>query len=348
MRVFLTGATGFIGRPLAAALVARGWTVVALVRRPESAEARAVAAGGAICVAGDVTDRESMRAAMAGADLVVHNAGHYELGVDAPGRERMTATNVAGTDHVLGLARELGVPRTLYVSTAFAFGDTGAPLRDETFVRTAPVGSHYERTKTEAHALALEHQRRGLDLVIACPNGVIGPNDHSVWGYFVRLYVNGLMPPVAWAPDAVYSLVHVDDLVGGLVLAAERGRLGETYFLCGESRPVREHLGFWGLRPGAMAVRAWLPAGLAKWACWPVEPFERMAGLPAVLSRESVTASTGSLNYSSGKAKRELGWTHRTAERMWLDTIDGELALLRTRARRDLRSRLRPVEPAVA
>jgi dihydroflavonol-4-reductase len=260
----------------------------------------------------------------------------------------MRAINVDGTDHVLGLALELGVPRAVYVSTVFALGETGSQIRDETFERATPCRSQYESTKTEAHALALEYQRRGLALIIACPNGVIGPDDHSVWGYFLRLYINRLMPPVAWAPDAVFSLVHVEDLAAGLALAAERGRPGDQYFLCGEPCSVRHHLGCWRQRPGAMAVRVWVPPALARWACWPVEPFQRMAGLPAFLSRETVTASAGSLHYSGAKARRELGWTHRTAERMWLDTIDGEMELLRRRTRRDLRSRLRPAGPGLA
>jgi uncharacterized protein YbjT (DUF2867 family) len=66
MKVFLTGGTGFIGQPLTRQLLARGWEVIALVRKPDSAQARALSAMGARCVAGDVTDRESMRAGMTG------------------------------------------------------------------------------------------------------------------------------------------------------------------------------------------------------------------------------------------------------------------------------------------
>ncbi|HLE30263.1 MAG TPA: NmrA family NAD(P)-binding protein [Anaerolineales bacterium] len=81
MKVFLTGSTGFIGQPLTRSLIARGWNVVALVRRPDSPQARALIKIGAQCAAGDVTDRESMRAGMTGADIVIHNAAWYELGV---------------------------------------------------------------------------------------------------------------------------------------------------------------------------------------------------------------------------------------------------------------------------
>src|SRR5919201_1365119 len=135
MKVFLTGGTGFIGQPLTKSLLARGWNVVALVRKPDSPPARALTRMGAQCIAGDVTDRESMRAGMTGADIVVHNAGWYEVGVHKSARALMHTINVTGTENVLSLAQELGIPRTVYVSSGAYYGDTGLQARDETFQR---------------------------------------------------------------------------------------------------------------------------------------------------------------------------------------------------------------------
>ncbi len=69
-----------------------------------------------------------------------------------------------------------------------------------------------------------------------------------------------------------------------------------------------------------------------------------MLGLPALLSRETVVASSTNWYFSSEKAKHELGWTHRSAEAMWSSTIDEELELLAGRQKRDLLSRLKPIE----
>lgn len=344
MKIFLTGGTGFIGKQLVRSLRARGWEVTALVRNPDSPQARALTKTGTQCVPGDILDRESMRPGMTGADMIVHNAGHYEYGLTADGKKRMRDINVRGTDTVLGLARELRVPRTIYVSTTQAFGDSGQELRDETFVRQAPCRTWYEQTKTDAHAIALRHQEQGLPLVIVCPNGVIGPNDHSVFGYFVRMYLNRMMPPLAWAPRTMFSFVHVDDLAEGIALAAEKGRTGETYLLTGESRSLREHLGFWAMKPGAFPARLWLPAWLMAALFWPLEPLQRLAGLPAFMSRETIRAGATNFNYSSDKAQRELGWNHRSAQDMWFSTIDGEIALMSKRIRRTLASLLNPSE----
>jgi len=342
MKIFLTGGTGFIGQPLTQSLIARGWNVVALVRKPDSPQARALIKIGAQCVAGDVTDRESIRAGMTGVDIVIHNAGNYEFGLDASGRRRMHAVNVTGTENVLSLALELGVPRLVYVSSTMYYGETSSEACDESYRRQKPYYSYYEQTKAEAHTVALQYQQRGLPLVIVCPNGVTGPNDHVAAGYFLRMYLNRLMPPYAWAPDIISSLVHVNDAAEGIALAAEKGRFSETYLLAGEPHRRRDVARYWNARPGGFKIRFYIPNWLA-WAMFaPLEPLQRLVGLPAFISRETVTASV-SLNYSSDKAKRELGWTHRSAQAMWTDTIDGELKLLASRQKRDLVSRLKPV-----
>jgi len=218
---------------------------------------------GAHLTTGDVTDRESMRAAMSSSDIVIHNAGFYEFGINTGSKQRMQSINVQGTENVLGLALELGVQRSIYVSTAWAFGDSGSQLRDETFTRNTPCRTVYEQTKTDAHDIAAQYQECGLPLIIVCPNGVIGPNDHSIFGYLLRLYLNKLMPPMAWSPQSTFSLVEVNDLVKGITLVVKKGRTKETYLLCGESKRMREHFGFWARKPGAFAVKIWLPVRLA-------------------------------------------------------------------------------------
>ena len=76
----------------------------------------------------------------------------------------------------------------------------------------------------------------------------------------------------------------------------------------------------------------------------PLEPVQRLAGLPAFISRETVVATSISYNFSSLKAQRELGWIYRPVKTMWLDIIGEELNLLASRQKRDLVSRLKPVE----
>ncbi len=345
MNVFLTGGTGFIGQRLTKALLARGWAVTALVRNPDHAAAQVLRRWGVTLAAGDLAERTALATAMRGADLVVHNAGQYEFGVNREGRRRMQIANEQGTGNTLGLALELGIPRTVYVSTVLAFGDSGPGPRDETFRRQAACWTAYERSKTAAHEIALDLGARGLPLIIVCPNAVVGPNDHSIWGYFQRLYLNRMMPPVASSPDSVVCCVHVDDLAEGIALAAEKGRPGETYLLGGEPKTFRETMAIWAQTPGGFLPRIWLPAWLSAASFAPLEPLQRLLGLPAFLSRESMRAAAINYHFSSAKARRELGWTCRPAEAMWLGTLTRELELRRIhRTGQSWVRRLKPLE----
>lgn len=332
MRVFLTGGTGFIGRRLTERLLARGWQVTALVRRPDSPEAQELAALGAALARGDVTERESLRAPMQGADIVVHNAGIYDLAPDRAGQARMRAVNVDGTANTLGLAAELGVPRIVHVSSVVAFGPTGPELRDETYQRAVPPSSLYEATKTEAHAIAAGLQRRGAPVIIVCPSQVIGPGDHSDWGFFQRLHVRGLMLPAGWAAEAIHTMTHVDDVAEGIALAAERGRPGGCYILAGEALRVREVMGIWASHPGGLRVQIWLPQWLAMAVATMAEPILRLLGLPVFLSREAVRGLASHLHYSGARAREELGATFRGQSQMWAETLAAERERLRRKA----------------
>jgi dihydroflavonol-4-reductase len=331
MRVFLTGATGFIGQPLAWAMLHRGWEVTALVRQTDTTAARLLRQAGVKLVVGDLLaiERSALLESMRGVDLVFHNAGWYELGLAARDRPAMHAVNVDATDTILGLAVLLAVPKIVYTSTTTALGDTRGELADEHFERQAPVHSYYEETKAEAHALARRYQSRKAPLVIVCPAQVIGPGDHAPFGYFARLYVRGRLPPATWAPEAVYTMAHVEDVAEAMVLAAEKGRPGETYFLGGTSLTMRELVATWKATPGGLKPFLWLPRPLAWLTGLAAEPVLRLLGQPAFLSREVVEASYVCFRYSSARAESELGARFRPAEQAWRDTLDAERAARR-------------------
>ncbi len=342
MKVFMTGATGFIGQAVTRELIKKGWDVTALVRRPDSPQGKAVTALGAQVIQGDILNLDSMQEPMRGADIVIHNAAMYEYGVAGEQKQRMTDINVTGTDNVLSLAMEHEIPRTIYISTTLSFGVTpnDKPI-DETFVPEQPFPNHYAQTKTEAHELAMEYQKKGLPLITVCPNAVIGPNDHSVFGYFLRMYINGLMTPFAWDPSVKLSTIHVDDLANGIVLATEKGQLGEVYILSGEALTRHEMLNIWGAKPGGFKVRFYLPTVVVGIQFILIAPLLRLIGLPAFLSWETVQASNSYT--SSQKAQDELGWSYRSAEDAWIDVIDAEIKLKQERGTRNPIKLLKPV-----
>ena len=149
MRIFLTGATGFIGGRLARRLQSAGHAVTALVRSPE--KAADLAALGIALAPGDITDAESVKAGMRGAQRVFHVAAWYKVGVRD--RSMAWAINVEGTRNVLRAMDELGVEKGVYTSTLAAFSDTHGVVVDESF--RPPPGtrwlSEYDRTKASGH-----------------------------------------------------------------------------------------------------------------------------------------------------------------------------------------------------
>ncbi|WP_310565155.1 NAD-dependent epimerase/dehydratase family protein [Hydrogenophaga sp.] len=331
MNIFLTGATGYIGQALVRQLRGRGWSVTTLVREPSGAAAQWLTGMGCRLVRGDVTRPDGLAQAMAGADVLIHNAGVYELGSDRALRVRMQAANVQGTDHVLAAAHSAGVPRSVYVSTVWALGPSGTGQADESHPHDGRYRTPYERSKVEAHQVALRWRERGLPLAIAMPNAVIGANDHSVWGYFLRLYLLGWLPPMAWARRSVYGLVDVEALASGIALMAERAPMGEDYLFCGPPQSVGAVFDHWGRHPGGWKRRLWMPAWFMRLQFMSMEPLQRMLGLPAFMSRETVDASSVHLNYSAAKAQRELGWQHPGAAAMWDRVITEERALMQDR-----------------
>lgn len=346
MQVFLTGSTGFIGQALVRTMRGRGWNVTALVRDPDAAAGRWLAGQGVRLVRGDVTQPAGLREAMQGADAVVHNAGVYEFGANRALVERMRAVNVDGTRHVLGAAREAGVARTVCVSTVWAHGPRGPEAGDERSPRRRSAVNAYALTKFDAHDEALRERERGLPLSIVMPNAVVGANDHSVFGHLLRLYLMKRLPPVAWGADSVFAMVDVHALADGICRAAERAPMGEDYFLCGQPQTIRQMLGHWARHEGGIAPLLWLPGWLMKLQLGPLEPLQRWAGLPAFLSREAVSSGLCHLNYSSAKARRDLGWSPPDPTPMWDRIIEEERRLLAQRRGFLDRLKVMPLAPA--
>ena len=325
MRVFLTGGTGFIGRALVGALRGRGWPVTVLVRDLDGKAAAELRSAGATLAEGDILDAESMRGAMTGADAVIHNAGWYELGVGGDGAERrMRSINVDGTRNTLSLAHDLGVPRIVHVSSIVALGPTGDACRDESFSRTAPPPNAYERTKAEAHEVALELVGKGAPIAIAMPGSVFGAGDHANIGILQRMYVRGFAPPLTIGGRYRRAQVHVDDCAEGMALIAEKGKPGEAYLLTAGAPSYDETYAIWATTPGGLRPLAGMPRWMAVTAAALAEPVQRALRLPNLLSTEAARAAFCHYDYSGEKARRELGWAPGDLRARWLETMAEE------------------------
>lgn len=320
MKVLLTGGTGFIGGHLARALRARGDDVVALVRDP--GRARALRDLGCSVVSAALTDRAAVEAAAAGCELAFHAAAMYEIGVTRARCREMLQANVTGTETVLDACAAAGVARIVYVSTVNVFGNTRGQMAGESHARDPSQGflSCYDETKYLAHQAALERSARGAPLLIACPSVVYGPGDRSELGNQIARAARGELPFVALGGLGVMA-AYVEDVVAGLLLVAQRGRIAQTYILAGDKTTMRGLIDAaaraGGVRPPRFELPGWVVAASA-----PFGPLlHHLAGMPPNLLEVYRAAAGVTYWASDGKARRELGYTTRPLEQGMAQTV---------------------------
>ena len=317
MKVFVTGATGFIGKYLIAQLLEKGVEVNGLVRDLE--KAKYLEEQGVKLYQGDITDIESMRDGMTGCDVVYHMAGYYKLGAN-DAKEKADRINIDGTRNVCSLALELKIPKFVYVSTLATYGDTkGKAVLEEQQPATAPTTSHYDRTKWQAHKIVKGFIAKGLPAVITMPGIVFGIGDHSVYGEALDFFLKGWLFVVPGYETGL-TYVHVKDVAAALILAAEKGKPGE-YITSGPCFTVGELFDLWAEVSGRRAPKIRIPAAFIR-PSWPVmQLIGYLIPLPQLLSGE-VTRIIGVTYYGdSSKVKRELGWEPQPVRQRLIETL---------------------------
>jgi dihydroflavonol-4-reductase len=323
MKVFVTGGTGFIGGHVVRHLRDRGDEVVALVRSPDKGDPlREI---GCDLEGGDLSDQGAVREGMRGCDAVIHGAAVYEVGIPKGEREAMYEANVLGTERVLRTALDERVPKVVYVSTAAAFGNTRGRVVDETYRHPGTdFTSYYEETKVKAHQIARRLiDDEGLPCVIVQPGGVYGPGDHSAVGTQMNQFLAGRMPLIAF-PDLGMNMVHVDDVAAGVLLALDRGIVGEQYVLGGQITTMRELIETLARVSGKKAPTRAVPTTLLK-AMTPIGPVVgKVMGQPPNLS-ELISSADGVTFWAKhDKAMAELGYSPRGLEQGLRDTLEAE------------------------
>ena len=319
MKAFVTGGTGFVGSRVVKKLRHRGDEVVALVRDP--AKATDLLSDGVELVEGDLSSDDAIRGGMAGCDGVFHIGAVYKVGVPKSEHEPMWEANVRGTERVLDAAAHAGVARIVYISTGNVFGDTKGAVVDETFQRDESEGflSYYDETKYRSHELVRERIAQGAPIVIVQPGVIYGPGDHSEVGNLLDQLRTGKLK-MRMFPDSRYNFVFVDDVADGIVLAYDKGQIGEAYLLGGELASMDDLYSKAAAAMDKKPPRMAMPVGLAK-ASAPLGPIVGpMMGFPPNM-RELVKTSDVTITFKDDKARRELGYDGRPLEAGLRETV---------------------------
>jgi nucleoside-diphosphate-sugar epimerase len=303
LRVALTGASGYTGGHLLAALRARGDEVAVLVRPRSLTDA--VRSQASSVVEGDLCDQAAIDRLVAGQDAVLHVAAVYRTAGHADDYYR--EVNVRGTGRLLEAAARRGVRRFVHTSTVGVHGHVAHPPADEAAPK-AP-GDIYQETKAEAEALAFDyHARRGVPVVVLRPGAIYGPGETRLLKLF-RAIARGRYAIVG-SGRTFYHPVFIDDLVQGYLLALDRPEaVGEAFLVCGPSYASQSELAALIARhTGGRVLPFRIPARPIQWAGDLVEAICVPLGLEPPLHRRRVDFWTKSRAFTIEKARRRLGY----------------------------------------
>ena len=306
MKVFLTGATGFVGHHVARALAAEGAELRLLVRKSSNLANLEGIPGDTHL--GDLGQPETLRPALADCDAVMHVAADYRLWIRDP--EAMYRANVDGTRDLLKMAREAGVKRVVYTSSVATmhFRTDGIVVNEDTPVSLADMVGHYKRSKFLAEQYAIAAAQDGQQVVILNPTTPIGPHDAKPTPTG-RIFVDFLNRRFPAYMDTGLNLVDVGEVARTHVLALTKGAPGRRYILGGENLTLKQILDKMSAISGIPSPTVEIPfAVAATYAFFEEIITGRVRGKEPRATLEEVRMGRKKMFASSARAQQELGF----------------------------------------
>ena len=323
-RIFITGATGFIGQQLTQRLADEGNQVVALIRslsRQDELQHNNVE-----LIEGDLFSSEALDRAMQNVDEVYHLAAFAKVWAADNSFHRI---NVEGTENVLEAAKNAGVTKVVIASTAGAIGPAiDGPAHEET-TREVDFFNDYERTKYQSEQKALEYVEQGLHIVIANLTRVYGPGLMSTSNsvtFLIDQYARGKWKVMPGDGTSNGNYVFIDDAVNGLILALDKGRSGDRYIIGGDNATYEQFFDTIAQITGKKYQLVKIPygvlLGVGKVQLFMANSF----GIAPRITSGWVRKFLYDWSVSTEKARKELGYSPRSLE----DGVANTLKWLRT------------------
>jgi dihydroflavonol-4-reductase len=306
VRVFITGATGFVGGHVARQYATWGASLRLLTRQTSRLDS--LSGINAEMVKGDLRESEKLRSALTGCDALVHVAADYRLWVRDP--EQMYAANVDGTRELLKLAREVGIQRVVYTSSVATMGfkADGTIVNEDTPVALSDMIGHYKRSKFLGEQEAIQAAKAGQHVIILNPTTPIGAGDAkpTPTGRIIVDFLNKKFPAYV---DTGLNLVDVDEVARMHIVALDRGTPGERYILGGENLTLKQILDRMSAITGLPSPKMRVPHAVAMAFAFFDENFTgKLRGKEPRATVEAVRMGKKMMFASSTKAERELGF----------------------------------------
>ena len=317
--IVVTGATGHIGNVLVRELVARGKAVHALVLPNDNL--KPLEGVGAEIVQGDVTDLKSLEAAFTGAEIVFHLAGIVTIMPRL--RKLLEQVNIQGMRNVISACRNTGVRRLVYTSSIHAIAEPphGTVIDESCKFDPDHVLGDYAWSKAYATCILLDEVKKGgLDAVVCCPTGIIGPWDFAVSniGQLIMDFTSGRLKSYV---KGAYDFVDVRDVANGLILASEKGKSGRHYIFSGAQVQVPELMKELSRDTGYPAPTYEIPHVIARAAGVLASVYYRLLRRKAVFTAYSIDVLRSNSQVTSIRSREELGFTTRPWQKSIKDHV---------------------------
>lgn len=314
----ITGGAGHLGNVLTRELLERGEKVRVLVLPGE--DLKSLEGLDFELVEGNILDRDSLRAAMRGVDVVFHLAGLVSITEEKS--HLLEEVNVEGTRNVIAVAKEMDVKQLVYTSSIHALerAPKGVPIDEQLPFDPANPAGPYDRTKAQASLLVKAASKEGLVTKIVCPTGVLGPFDYrrSEMG---ELILSWMRRGLHFMVEGAFDFVDVRDVAQGQILARDNGKSGETYILGGERIDLPWLHQIVQKVVGRKSPMITFPLPIALIVAPMAEAYYRLTGTKPRITRYSIETVMSNSAISCEKAKQELGYKPRSMVQTVTDTV---------------------------
>ncbi|MCL4377375.1 MAG: SDR family oxidoreductase [Actinobacteria bacterium] len=304
----VTGATGFLGNVLVRELIKKGRHVKAFIRKTSDT----VCLNDCVAekVQGNILEVDSLTRAFKGVEYVYHLAGEISL---MPGTNKiLNEVNFVGTKNVIRACFKSGVKRLIYTSSIHAFRESpvGTPIDESIAFDPENPRGEYDRTKARASLAVMEAANDGLDALILCPTAIIGPYDFRV-SNLGSLFLNYSKNKQKLIVNGAYDFVDVRDVAVGHILAAEKGKKGETYILSGERMTIDDLMKLLRELTNMPGPKYKLPDWLASAIVSIMPLYYKLSGATPVFTPYSLSTIRSNSFISHTKATSQLGYCPR-------------------------------------
>lgn len=315
----VTGGKGHVGFALVKELADRGEKIRLILRSDSSVF------DGIECekVFGDICDMEVLEKAFDGAETVYHVAGVVDI--SGTKDKQVWDVNVGGTKNVVAACKKTGVKNLVYVSSVDAVpaSEGNEEIKEISHFDPDLLEGTYAKSKAVATQFVLDNADENLKVCCVHPSTCIGPNDNNGTSSMIsviKLFAKGLFPVTFDFGSC--NFIDVRDCAKGMIAAAEKGRNGECYFLCGKVVSLDEFMGILAEACNRKHPKITIKQKFVYDVIPLFEKIFELAKLPPMINEYSIRKISENFNFSNAKAVSELGFEVRPLVDSLRDTVE--------------------------